>query len=73
MAGIEPIASTTPMSIALLDSNEAMMPRVPSAPRASPPTTPIVAIGSLVLYIMAAVAANRGEWYRYPVNIRFVK
>lgn len=34
---------------------------------------PIVAIGSLVLYIMAAVAANRGEWYRYPVNIRFVK
>lgn len=34
---------------------------------------PIIAIGSLVLYIMAAVAANRGEWYRYPVNIRFVK
>ena len=32
MTGIEPTASTTPMSIALLASNEAMMPRLPSAP-----------------------------------------
>ncbi|MDP9861354.1 MULTISPECIES: DUF4870 domain-containing protein [Streptosporangium] len=29
-------------------------------------------IGSLALMIMAAVAANRGESYRYPMNIRFV-
>ncbi len=33
---------------------------------------PVVIIGSLVLEIMASVAANRGEWYRYPLNIRFV-
>lgn len=29
-------------------------------------------IGGLVLTIMATVAANRGEWYRYPINIRMV-
>ncbi|MFF3438880.1 DUF4870 domain-containing protein [Streptosporangium sp. NPDC002721] len=29
-------------------------------------------IGSIVMTIVAAVAANRGETYRYPVNIRFV-
>jgi uncharacterized Tic20 family protein len=33
---------------------------------------PLVWIGSLVLMIMASIAANRGEWYRYPVNIRLV-
>ena len=26
----------------------------------------------IVLSIMGAVAANRGEWYRYPINIRMV-
>ncbi|MEU8378117.1 DUF4870 domain-containing protein [Streptosporangium sp. NPDC048865] len=29
-------------------------------------------IGSIVMAVVAAVAANRGERYRYPVNIRFV-
>ena len=33
---------------------------------------PVVLIGAFVLEIMAAVAANRGEWYRYPVNLRLV-
>ncbi len=33
---------------------------------------PLVWVGALVLEIMAAVAASRGEWYRYPVNIRMV-
>ncbi len=32
----------------------------------------VVAIGGLVLSIMATVAANRGEWYRYPINLRMV-
>ncbi|MER5322557.1 DUF4870 domain-containing protein [Streptosporangium roseum] len=32
----------------------------------------VVWIGSLILMIVAAVAANRGERYRYPLNIRFV-
>ncbi|WP_214414301.1 DUF4870 domain-containing protein [Sphaerisporangium fuscum] len=32
----------------------------------------VVWVGSLILMIMAAVAANRGENYRYPMNIRFV-
>jgi uncharacterized protein len=32
-----------------------------------------IAVGSLVLQIVAAVAANRGEDYRYPVNIRLVR
>jgi len=34
---------------------------------------PIVAIGGLVLMIMAAIAANKGQAYRYPLNIRFIK
>ncbi len=29
-------------------------------------------IASWVFTILAAVAANRGEYYRYPINIRFV-
>lgn len=32
----------------------------------------VVVIGALVLNVVAAVAANRGEWYRYPINIRMV-
>lgn len=32
----------------------------------------VVWIGALVLHITAALAANRGEWYRYPVNLRLV-
>ncbi|MFD0659394.1 DUF4870 domain-containing protein [Thermocatellispora tengchongensis] len=32
----------------------------------------IVGVGALILSIMAAVAANRGEDYRYPFNIRMV-
>ena len=34
---------------------------------------PIVGIAWLVLTIMAGLAANRGEDYRYPFNIRLVK
>lgn len=34
---------------------------------------PVVWIGALVLHIMATMAANRGEWYQYPVCIRFIK
>ena len=34
---------------------------------------PIIAIGHIILVILASVAANRGEDYRYPVNIRLVK
>ncbi len=30
---------------------------------------PIVFVVSLVFHIAAAVAANRGEWYRYPIAI----
>lgn len=31
-----------------------------------------VAIGAIVFTIMAAIAASRGEWYRYPMNIRMI-
>lgn len=34
---------------------------------------PLVIIAALVLNILGAVAANRGEVYRYPVNWRVVK
>jgi uncharacterized Tic20 family protein len=32
-----------------------------------------VGIAATVFTIIAAVAAYRGEWYRYPLTIRFVK
>ncbi|MEP6649350.1 MAG: DUF4870 domain-containing protein [Lapillicoccus sp.] len=35
-------------------------------------TAAIIAIASIVLQILAAVAANRGEEYRYPLTIRFI-
>lgn len=32
----------------------------------------LVFIGSIVLHIVAAVAASKGEWYRYPINLRLI-
>ena len=34
---------------------------------------PAVLIVALVLMIMAAIAANKGQAYRYPVSLRLVK
>ena len=34
---------------------------------------PVVYIGALVLCILAAVASNKGEVYRYPLSLRLVK
>jgi len=34
---------------------------------------PFLWIGEIVLSIMGGMAASRGEWYRYPFNIRMVK
>jgi uncharacterized protein len=34
---------------------------------------PIVLIAALVLMIMAAIAANKGQAYRYPVTLRLVR
>lgn len=34
---------------------------------------PLIGIGALILCIMAALAANKGEFYRYPVNWRIIK
>ena len=34
---------------------------------------PIVALSNLIFIIIAAVKANNGVVYRYPVNIRFIK
>jgi uncharacterized Tic20 family protein len=33
---------------------------------------PVVVIGNIVFSIIAAVAANKGEAYRYPITIRFI-
>ena len=30
-------------------------------------------LAHIILCIMAAMAANRGEWYRYPFNLRLIK
>jgi uncharacterized Tic20 family protein len=32
----------------------------------------VVWVAALVFGIMATLAANRGEWYRYPISIRMV-
>jgi uncharacterized Tic20 family protein len=34
---------------------------------------PIIWLASLVLCIMAGIAANRGERYRYPFTLRLIK
>ena len=33
---------------------------------------PVVMIADIVFGVLAAVAANKGEWYKYPVSIRIV-
>jgi uncharacterized protein len=33
----------------------------------------IIYVGQLVYAIIAAMKANEGQWYRYPVTIRFIK
>ena len=33
---------------------------------------PVVIVTSLAFHIMGAMAANRGEWYRYPISIRMI-
>lgn len=33
----------------------------------------LVWVAGLVFAILAAVAANKGEWYRYPATLRLVK
>jgi uncharacterized Tic20 family protein len=32
-----------------------------------------IPIAAIVLTIVAAVRANSGDWYRYPLTIRFVR
>jgi uncharacterized Tic20 family protein len=34
---------------------------------------PVVAVANLVFCIMACIAANKGEPYRYPVCLRLIK
>lgn len=34
---------------------------------------PLVFLGGLIVCILAAVASNKGEFYRYPVNWRLIK
>lgn len=36
------------------------------------PVIAIIGIGQLICEIMACVAANKGEWHRYPMTIRFI-
>lgn len=33
----------------------------------------LIAIGDLVLVVIASIKANNGETYRYPLTIRFIK
>lgn len=34
---------------------------------------PVIGVVALVFLILAAVAANNGQYYRYPLSIRFLK
>jgi uncharacterized Tic20 family protein len=33
----------------------------------------VLVVGGAVLTVVAAVAASKGEWYRYPLTIHFVR
>lgn len=35
--------------------------------------TPIIAIGAIIFEIVAAIQAQKGIAYRYPINIRFIR
>lgn len=35
--------------------------------------TPAVVITAIVMVIIASIKASNGEYYRYPINIRFIK
>ncbi len=37
------------------------------------PVLMAMVVGSIIMSIIATVAASKGEWYRYPVTIRFIK
>ena len=37
------------------------------------PLAIVIGLGSVVLAIIAAVKASKGEWYRYPLTLRLVK
>lgn len=37
------------------------------------PLMMVLGIGAFVFELMACLAANRGEWHRYPMTIRFIK
>ena len=37
------------------------------------PLMAVIFIGALVMEILSCVKANRGEWSRYAINIRFIK
>jgi len=34
---------------------------------------PLVYIGGVIFMVMAGMAANKGQAYRYPVNVRLIK
>ena len=34
---------------------------------------PVVAIGALVLSVMAGIKANEGNFFKYPLNLRLIK
>jgi uncharacterized Tic20 family protein len=36
-------------------------------------TTPVLAVLGVVYVIIAAIKANQGERYRYPLTIRFIR
>ena len=33
---------------------------------------PVILVANFILCIVAAVAASRGEWYRYPMTLRLI-
>lgn len=33
---------------------------------------PLLFLGNIIFPILAAVAANRGEYYRYPISLRII-
>ena len=33
---------------------------------------PVILVANIVLCIVAALAASRGQWYRYPMTLRLI-
>ena len=61
------------LSVSIVGVALAILGFIPVVGLITIPVSLLLVVAVIVLVIMGAVAANRGELYRYPVNLRLLK